>query len=287
MTKQKKQLLVWRILLGILIVCNMAMVFLFSSQNATQSAAISEKVAAGVVEMLPLKPTEKQEKKEDKEVTTTRPKKNNSNSSNKKPSVEPSQEETAAPSVEETAPVVMTPEVTAPVVTPEVTAPVDDTNYKDSAEKLTAEQFALLQKMHTPIRKLAHMLEFGLLATLCFLFLLTWRGKLLWRYAVALGVALVYAAVDEFHQLFRDGRGGLLSDVLIDFLGAFIACTVALGIVVLIRQIKKSKNTDSNPKTKKDAFFARVAQIFSQLSEHVLNQISKIKNIHLNKEKEN
>lgn len=278
MTKQKKQLLAWRILLGILIVCNMAMVFLFSSQNATQSAAISEKVAAGVVEMLPLKPTEKQEKKEDKEVTTTRPKKNNSNSSNKKPSVEPSQEETAAPSVEETAPVVMT---------PEVTAPVDDTNSKDSAEKLTAEQLALLQKMHTPIRKLAHMLEFGLLATLCFLFLLTWRGKLLWRYAVALGVALVYAAADEFHQLFRDGRGGLLSDVLIDFLGAFIACTVALGIVVLIRQIKKSKNTDSNPKTKKDAFFARVAQIFSQLSEHVLNQISKIKNIHLNKEKEN
>ena len=278
MTKQKKQLLVWRILLGILIVCNMAMVFLFSSQNATQSAAISEKVAAGVVEMLPLKPTEKQEKKEDKEVTTTRPKKNNSNSSNKKPSVEPSQEETAAPSVEETAPVVMT---------PEVTAPVDDTNYKDSAEKLTAEQLALLQKMHTPIRKLAHMLEFGLLATLCFLFLLTWRGKLLWRYVVALGVALLYAAADEFHQLFRDGRGGLLSDVLIDFLGAFIACTVALGIVVLIRQIKKSKNTDSNPKTKKDAFFARVAQIFSQLSEHVLNQISKIKNIHLNKEKEN
>ena len=269
MTKQKKQLLVWRILLGILIVCNMAMVFLFSSQNATQSAAISEKVAAGVVEMLPLKPTEKQEKKEDKEVTPTRPKKNNSNSSNKKPSVENSQEETA------------------PVVTPEVTAPVDDTNYKDSAEKLTAEQFALLQKMHTPIRKLAHMLEFGLLATLCFLFLLTWRGKLLWRYAVALGVALVYAAVDEFHQLFRDGRGGLLSDVLIDFLGAFIACTVALGIVVLIRQIKKSQNTDSNPKTKKDAFFARVAQIFSQLSEHVLNQISKNKNIHLNKEKEN
>lgn len=278
MTKQKKQLLVWRILLGILIVCNMAMVFLFSSQNGTQSAAISEKVAAGVVEMLPLKPTEKQEKKEDKEVTTTRPKKNNSNSSNKKPSVEHSQEETAAPSVEETAPVVMT---------PEVTAPVDDTNSKDSAEKLTAEQLALLQKMHTPIRKLAHMLEFGLLATLCFLFLLTWRGKLLWRYAVALGVALVYAAADEFHQLFRDGRGGLLSDVLIDFLGAFIACTVALGIVVLIRQIKKSKNTDSNPKTKKDAFFARVAQIFSQLSEHVLNQISKIKNIHLNKEKEN
>ena len=278
MTKQKKQLLAWRILLGILIVCNMAMVFLFSSQNATQSAAISEKVAAGVVEMLPLKPTEKQEKKEDKEVTTTRPKKNNSNSSNKKPSVEPSQEETAAPSVEETAPVVMT---------PEVTAPVDDTNSKDSAEKLTAEQLALLQKMHTPIRKLAHMLEFGLLATLCFLFLLTWRGKLLWRYAVALGVALVYAAADEFHQLFRDGRGGLLSDVLIDFLGAFIACTVALGIVVLIRQIKKSKNTDSNPKAKKDAFFARVAQIFSQLSEHVLNQISKIKNIHLNKEKEN
>jgi VanZ family protein len=37
----------------------------------------------------------------------------------------------------------------------------------------------------------------------------------------------LYAASDEFHQLFVDGRAGMLSDVLLD------TCGVAVGSLVL------------------------------------------------------
>lgn len=163
MIKKEKRVLFLRILLGILIVCNMAVIFLFSSQNGTKSDAVSQKVTGTVAGIL--------------------------------------------------------------------------TN--DYNEKLSWEQNAIVQQMHKPIRKLAHMLEFGSLAALTFLFLLTWPGKILWHYAASLGFALVYAGTDELHQFFRDGRGARLSDVFIDFAGAFIVCTLLLAIVVSVRHSKR------------------------------------------------
>lgn len=167
MKKKEKRVLFLRILLGVLIVCNMAAIFLFSSQSGTKSDAVSQKVTGVVAQTLA----------------------------------------------------------------------------KDYDEKSVEEQDAILQQMHKPIRKLAHMLEFGALAALVFFFLLTWQGKILWHYAASLGFAFVYAGVDEFHQLFREDRGARLSDVFIDFAGAFIACTLLLTIVVLVRRSKRLVTT--------------------------------------------
>ena len=167
MKKKEKRVLFLRILLGVLIVCNMAAIFLFSSQSGTKSDAVSQKVTGVVAQTLA----------------------------------------------------------------------------KDYDEKSVEEQDAILQQMHKPIRKLAHMLEFGALAVLAFFFLLTWPGKILWHYAASLGFAFVYAGVDEFHQLFREDRGARLSDVFIDFAGAFIACTLLLAIVVLVRRSKRLVTT--------------------------------------------
>ena len=210
MGKREKQVLLLRILLGVLIVCNMAVIFLFSSQSAKKSAAISQKVTNAVVE------------------TVT----------------------------------------------------------KDYGEKPAGEQNAIVRKAHTPIRKLAHMLEFGSLATLSFLFLITWRGKILWRYAASLGFALVYAATDELHQLFSDGRGARLSDVFIDFSGAFIACTLTLIIVILVRGINKKATGDSPIEEQKPAVIVCVSQAFSRFQSLMLKQISKLKEVHKKKEKE-
>ena len=235
MTKKEKQLLIWRILLVVLIVCNMVMIFLFSSQNGIKSAAVSQKVTISVVGMVSKDNTEKNTTKVDDAETVTNPPK-----------------ETATEAPEQTPPEETAPEGTAP----EETAPDEKPNKKDPLEELSKEQLALVKKMHTPIRKLAHMLEFGSLAALAFLFLLTWAGRVLWRYAASLGFSLVYAATDELHQLFRDGRGARLSDVFIDFTGAFIACTLLLAVVILIRRKKRlvtangnqpSKNENSNP----------------------------------------
>jgi hypothetical protein len=66
-------------------------------------------------------------------------------------------------------------------------------------------------------RKLVHMTEFGLLFVL-------WLRALDWRHAaLAAAITIGYAATDEFHQTFVDGRHGTPVDVLIDATGVAIA----------------------------------------------------------------
>ena len=71
------------------------------------------------------------------------------------------------------------------------------------------------------LRKLAHMLEYGLL-------FLLWRralpGPSPW---VAAAIAVGYAATDELHQSFVDGRHGTPVDVAIDAAGVALAWLVA------------------------------------------------------------
>jgi VanZ family protein len=84
----------------------------------------------------------------------------------------------------------------------------------------------------TLIRKAAHMTEYAILA------LLVWRALACAgtaalvqsprrRAAAAFAVACLYAATDEFHQLFVANREGSLRDVLIDTAGA------GLGLALL------------------------------------------------------
>jgi len=48
--------------------------------------------------------------------------------------------------------------------------------------------------------------------------------------AIAAIAAVAYAASDEFHQTFVPGRGGLVTDVLIDTIGITVAAIVLLFI---------------------------------------------------------
>ena len=72
----------------------------------------------------------------------------------------------------------------------------------------------------TVLRKLAHMVEFGLLWWL-------WRRALGSGSAVpAAAIAVAYAVSDEFHQSFVEGRVGSPVDVLIDATGVALAYLV-------------------------------------------------------------
>jgi VanZ family protein len=72
------------------------------------------------------------------------------------------------------------------------------------------------------LRKLAHAFLFGLLAVLWWRAL---RGPLPQRTAlgVAATIAVLYGALDEYHQTFVLGRSGKFTDVLIDAAGVAIA----------------------------------------------------------------
>lgn len=82
--------------------------------------------------------------------------------------------------------------------------------------------------LDTLIRKLAHMLEFGIMA-IAFKIALPQRR---WAYPVAWLLATLLGAIDEIHQMFLPGRTPLLSDVLLDSLGACLALLVLYFIKV-------------------------------------------------------
>jgi VanZ family protein len=73
----------------------------------------------------------------------------------------------------------------------------------------------------TILRKGAHMTEFGLL------WLLWWRALGYRSPWPAIGIALGYAATDELHQHFVEGRNGNPVDWCIDATGVAIASLAA------------------------------------------------------------
>ena len=76
----------------------------------------------------------------------------------------------------------------------------------------------------TVLRKLAHMAEFGLL------WFLWWRALGYGDPRPAIAVALAYAASDELHQHFVEGRVGSPVDFCIDAAGVGLA-----GLAVVLR----------------------------------------------------
>lgn len=86
------------------------------------------------------------------------------------------------------------------------------------------------------IKKTAHVVEYGILATLIYRALINSNvsSKKAMLYSVIL--AFLYGATDEFHQSFTPGRGPKFTDVLIDTFGATI---FLYGIITNIKRIPR------------------------------------------------
>jgi VanZ family protein len=81
-----------------------------------------------------------------------------------------------------------------------------------------------LGRMHTVIRKLAHVTEFGAFSIAVFHGVRGERHGWRWQWAlVTLIVAVSYAGLDEWHQSFVPMREARVRDVLIDSTGALLA----------------------------------------------------------------
>ena len=103
----------------------------------------------------------------------------------------------------------------------------------DINDNMTEEEFVdMVELLHTPVRKMAHMAEYAILYILLFVPMrLTLKNKSVKRILlIALFSCVVYASFDEIHQLFVDGRSGKVTDVMIDSTGALFGLVVVLGI---------------------------------------------------------
>ena len=105
----------------------------------------------------------------------------------------------------------------------------------------TQRQEAFVEKIDHPVRKAGHLTEYAALGTLVTGTVLSFglRGK---RAALtAEGIGVLYAASDEFHQLFVPGRGSQVTDVLIDASGFAVGVAAAFVIFWMICRYRRKK----------------------------------------------
>ena len=93
----------------------------------------------------------------------------------------------------------------------------------------------------TIVRKIAHISLYMLLGFFNMNFALTYRRNNYQRGLFSCFFAVLYAASDEIHQTFINGRSGELIDVCIDSIGALMGIIIALLIIKIIRKIFKTK----------------------------------------------
>lgn len=94
------------------------------------------------------------------------------------------------------------------------------------------------------VKKTAHLIEYGILATLMYRGLIGSKVEKKKAMYFAVLTAFMYGLTDEFHQSFTPGRGPKFTDVIIDTTGATIF------IFGIIRNIKKMPQTLQNIYTK-------------------------------------
>ena len=84
--------------------------------------------------------------------------------------------------------------------------------------------------IESAVRKTAHMTEFGILSVLVYVWLGKWQIAVGKKMSIAAIFAILYAASDEFHQLFVPGRAGSIRDVVIDGMGAVLGVCIFVGV---------------------------------------------------------
>jgi VanZ family protein len=103
---------------------------------------------------------------------------------------------------------------------------------------------AHIEDIHLVIRKCAHLAEYGILALLVWRALHQSKNNLrAWSWPKVGGTLLVvflYAASDEFHQIFVPTRTAHFSDVVIDTMGAAIALLI-LRLLTLYRNLHRPR----------------------------------------------
>ena len=93
----------------------------------------------------------------------------------------------------------------------------------------------IITTINKPIRKLAHITEYFILAILVFNLLKKFKIKLA-KYYLTFILCFSYSLLDEFHQTFINGRTGQFIDCLIDMIGVIIY----LLIVIITKRRKKT-----------------------------------------------
>ncbi|WP_372995810.1 VanZ family protein [Lutispora sp.] len=92
-----------------------------------------------------------------------------------------------------------------------------------------------IRELNHLLRKNAHFFSYLVLGVLVINALRRSGNKRMTGYALAFVICVLYAVSDEVHQLFVPGRGGQVTDVLIDSAGAAVGITAYLLVLEIVR----------------------------------------------------
>ncbi|MCI8956760.1 MAG: VanZ family protein [Eubacterium sp.] len=103
-------------------------------------------------------------------------------------------------------------------------------------------QNVIFNKVSFVVRKTGHFGEYGILSVLWSLLLLSFKKirnmKNFLIVMIPTVICLVYAATDELHQGFVDGRSPKVMDVIIDTMGGLAGA----GVIIILWMIIRRKN---------------------------------------------
>ena len=104
------------------------------------------------------------------------------------------------------------------------------------------QQNVIFNKVSFVVRKTGHFGEYGILSVLWSLLLLSFKKirnmKNCLIVMIPTVICLVYAATDELHQGFVDGRSPKVMDVIIDTMGGLAGA----GVIIILWMIIRRKN---------------------------------------------
>lgn len=103
------------------------------------------------------------------------------------------------------------------------------------------EQEAFAENIDHFVRKSAHAAEYAVLGILLGEMYAAYgmRGRKL--FFLTAGTGIVYAATDEFHQLFVPGRSGQISDVMLDSCGVLAGTVLCIGCLWLLERHRNKR----------------------------------------------
>lgn len=106
-----------------------------------------------------------------------------------------------------------------------------------NSSKISSEQrqkiLDFAENIHGKVRKIAHVTEYCLLGVLLVFNFVIWYKKS--NYMLSLGIGILYAISDEFHQTFISGRACQISDVFLDSLGVMLGIAFSFCVQKLCR----------------------------------------------------
>ncbi len=106
-----------------------------------------------------------------------------------------------------------------------------------------AEQQALVEAWHEPVRKLAHLTEYAVLGWLLTASLYLTDIPMKASAISAVGISFLYAISDEWHQSFVEERGPGVGDVVIDLAGAMLGVAALIVLYLAIRHAYRKRNS--------------------------------------------